>query len=195
MESVRDISETLKAARKAKELSQRALAERAGVPQSHISKIETTGVDLRISSLIEIARALDLELTLVPRKSMPAINSIVRSVQQVPLRQADSIAKELAKLQERTNKIVRESALKEAAQLQSRVRELTKIKIPLSSLDTIKNLNKRIQALTKEPESLDVFSELLDQVQKLRNQLAHSHSEAAEKTGRSVYSLDEDNHG
>ena len=73
------IAETLKAAREAKGLSQRDLSSRAGVPQSHISKIENGAVDLRLSSLISLARILDLELTLVPRKIVPAIRSIVRS--------------------------------------------------------------------------------------------------------------------
>lgn len=73
------IAKTLKKAREAKGLSQRALSDLAGVPQSHISKIESGGVDLRASSLVELARVLDLELTLVPRKSVSAVNSIVRS--------------------------------------------------------------------------------------------------------------------
>ena len=69
----------LKAARAAKGLSQRVLSERAGVPQSHISRIERGGVDLRLSSLVEIARALDLEVILVPRKHLPAVRSITRT--------------------------------------------------------------------------------------------------------------------
>lgn len=68
----------LKAARQAKGLSQRALAARVGLPQSHISKIENGGVDLQLSSLVELARALELEVTLVPRKAVPAVESIVR---------------------------------------------------------------------------------------------------------------------
>jgi transcriptional regulator with XRE-family HTH domain len=71
-------AKALKAARKSKGLSQRALSEMAGVPQAHISKIESGTVDLRLSSLIALARALDLELALVPRKAMPAVQSIVR---------------------------------------------------------------------------------------------------------------------
>jgi transcriptional regulator with XRE-family HTH domain len=71
-------AKALKAARKSKGLSQRALSEKAGVPQAHISKIENGTVDLRLSSLIALARALDLELALVPRKAMPAVQSIVR---------------------------------------------------------------------------------------------------------------------
>jgi len=74
-----EIAEALRMARQAKGLSQRALSQRAGVPQGHISKIEHGTVDLRLSSLVAIARALDLELVLVPRKSVPAVQSVARS--------------------------------------------------------------------------------------------------------------------
>lgn len=73
------IVKSLKEARKRKVLSQRELSAKSGVPQSHISKIESGGVDLRVSSLIALARVLDLELELVPKKSIPAVKSIVRS--------------------------------------------------------------------------------------------------------------------
>ena len=77
--STEKMAKELKAARTAKDLSQRVLSERAGVPQSHISRIERGGVDLRLSSLVEIARALDLEVILVPRKHLPAVRSITRA--------------------------------------------------------------------------------------------------------------------
>lgn len=73
------ILKALREARARKGFSQRELSTRSGVPQSHISKIESGGVDLRISSLIALARVLDLELFLAPKKSMPAIKSITRS--------------------------------------------------------------------------------------------------------------------
>jgi transcriptional regulator with XRE-family HTH domain len=73
-----EIAEALLKARQTKGLSQRALSQRAGVPQGHISNIERGAVDLRLSSLVAIARALDLELALVPRKSLPAVKSIAR---------------------------------------------------------------------------------------------------------------------
>ena len=73
------ITSTLRAARENKGLSQRELGSRSGVPQGHISKIENGAVDLRVSSLVALARVLDLELTLVPRKSLSAVQSIMRS--------------------------------------------------------------------------------------------------------------------
>lgn len=76
--TTQQIGNMLKAAREARGLSQRALSEKAGVPQSHISKIENGAVDLRVSSLVELGRFLDLELMLVPRKATSAIRSMVR---------------------------------------------------------------------------------------------------------------------
>lgn len=73
------ILKSLREARLRKGLSQRELSARAGVPQSHISKIESGAVDLRVSSLIALARVLDLEILAVPKKSVPSIKSIIRS--------------------------------------------------------------------------------------------------------------------
>lgn len=72
------IAGALRAAREGKGLSQRALSVATGVQQGQLSKIENGAVDLRLSSLIALARALDLELMLVPRKSLPAVQTLVR---------------------------------------------------------------------------------------------------------------------
>lgn len=85
-----ELAARLKAAREAKGLSQRDLSALAGVPQSHISKIENNAVDLRVSSLSSIAHALDLELMLIPRKALPAVRSIARSVAGTPLINAET---------------------------------------------------------------------------------------------------------
>ena len=86
-----DIAEELKAAREAQGLSQRKLSQLAGVPQGHISKIENGNVDLRVSSLIQLARALGLELTLVPRKALPAVNAITRGINSESVQPAYSL--------------------------------------------------------------------------------------------------------
>lgn len=72
-----DLLGTLRTARTQAKLSQRALSARTGVPQSHISKIESGATDLRLSSLVELARALDYELVLVPRRLLPAVEAVV----------------------------------------------------------------------------------------------------------------------
>lgn len=76
--SVAMIGLALKEARQKKFLSQRALSKKTGIPQSHISKIENGEIDLQTSSLIEITRALDLELMLVPRPLIPTFQTLMR---------------------------------------------------------------------------------------------------------------------
>jgi transcriptional regulator with XRE-family HTH domain len=66
----------LRAAREHRGLTQRELGGLAGVPQSHISKIESGAVDLRLSSLVALARILDLALVLEPRDPRPAEDAI-----------------------------------------------------------------------------------------------------------------------
>ena len=67
------IARALVQAREAKGLSQREVAKRAGLTQAQISKVETGVADLTVSSLTELARALDLEVALVPTKMVPAL--------------------------------------------------------------------------------------------------------------------------
>lgn len=77
-EGIERLAAGLSAARQRKRLTQRALSERLGMPQSHLSKIESGAVDVRVSSLIDLARALDLEVVLVPQRLMPAIQAMSR---------------------------------------------------------------------------------------------------------------------
>lgn len=81
--SVAPIAAALKTARLARKLTQRELGEKIGTPQSHISTIEAGRVDLTTASLIELARALDLELVLVPRSLVPAIRGLIRAPEEV----------------------------------------------------------------------------------------------------------------
>ena len=71
------LTQALQRARKGKRLSQRALSQKVGMPQAQISKIENAAVDLKVSSLIALARALDLEVVLVPRQLLSAVTHLV----------------------------------------------------------------------------------------------------------------------
>ena len=86
------IGRQLSEARARKGLSQRALADRVGLPQGHISKIEQGQVDLRLSSLTELARALDLDVQLVPRHALPAVEGVLRAAEAEPQNTAESRA-------------------------------------------------------------------------------------------------------
>ncbi len=197
--STEQIAKDLKAAREAKGLSQRVLGKLAGVPQSHISKIEQGGVDLRLSSLVGIARALDLEVALVPRKNLSAVRTITRPrvLATKELEVATKAAKEFQHLQKTTAKISQQhSVMKEIAQFQRRVNDLARLKLPPSSLAEVKKINDSLDVFVKEPENLRAFNESLKQLQNLRNQLAHSQVEMPKlEKIRPVYSLEDDEHG
>ena len=74
--SIQKIAQSIKLRREKMGLSQRQLSAKVGIPQSHLSKIERGVVDLQTSSLIEIGRALDLELVLVPLSYLSLIESL-----------------------------------------------------------------------------------------------------------------------
>ena len=78
MSAIAYLTKLLKSARLEKNLSQRALSLKTGIQQTQISRIESGRADLRVSTLVELARFLDLELVLIPRPLVPAVNSITR---------------------------------------------------------------------------------------------------------------------
>lgn len=198
------IPATLKSAREAKGLSQRALSELSGVPQSHISKIENGEVDLRVSSLVELARVLDLELALVPRKSVPAVSAIVRSTSDertVDRTSASSknTLNEMKRLQKRLNEIKHIfSANTEFAQLQRQLRDLQHLKIPPQGLDKLREINEMLKPLSgagKLDLDLNALRQPLREIQDLRNTIAHSGSFPLTTKVRPAYSLEEDEDG
>jgi|GEM_PF-2970331 len=77
--SIPNIGATIRAARLAAGLSQSELATRAGVTQASISLVEG-GADLRVSRLQQIAGALDLVPTLLPRKVLGLVEGVVASL-------------------------------------------------------------------------------------------------------------------
>ena len=191
------ITHSLKAARESKRLSQRSLARLAGVPQSHISKIENGAVDLRLSSLVEIARALDLEVTLVPRKNLSAVQSIIRSSERpaqkgVP---GPSPAREFSRLKDSLRTALSaHPSIKELAQLQSYVCDLQRISPPMIDLNMLREATKSVQAFSADAERLDDLRRSLNELQRLRNAIAHQTPQAFE-TRRRAYSLEDDDHG
>jgi len=72
--------EEIRKARLEKGWSQKELSKRSGLTQSHVSRIEHGAIDLRLSNLLELSRALDLEVFLVPRSTVPAIKSLLQQL-------------------------------------------------------------------------------------------------------------------
>ena len=194
--AITDITEKLKAAREAKGLSQRKLSQLSGVPQAHISKIESGHVDLRISSLIELSRALGLELTLVPRNTLPAVNTIARGIVRGPRNfkaSTSAVQKELKRIENTVTSLVRENPTnKQLAQFQSQARELQRLHVPDSYLETIRETGKTLRSIQKHTESLEMVGKILSEFQRLRNSLVHEFAKSTQfEVVRPAYSLDE----
>jgi HTH-type transcriptional regulator/antitoxin HipB len=70
------IQEQIRRARESKGLTQSDLGSRIGQPQSAVSRIERGG-DLRVSTLLEMARVLEMEPVLVPKHLVPAAHALL----------------------------------------------------------------------------------------------------------------------
>jgi len=68
----------LKEARKSRVWSQVELGRRAGLPQMHISGIESGKIVPRYDTLLDLVRVLDRDLLLVPRALVPAMQALIR---------------------------------------------------------------------------------------------------------------------
>lgn len=76
VESIQPFIEQLQMARTLKGLSQRALASKVGITQSHLSKIEQGKVDVQLSTLLNLARVLDCDVVIVPRHMVAVIQAL-----------------------------------------------------------------------------------------------------------------------
>ena len=85
-----DLRDKLKEARINRGWSQRDLGAQIGLPQPHISAIESGEVVPRFDTLLDIVRVLELDLLLIPRSLVPAVQSLIRA-QKEP----DSVEKPL----------------------------------------------------------------------------------------------------
>ena len=72
----------LRQARAKRGWSQRKLGSAVGLPQPHISAIESGEVVPRFDTLLELVRVLEMDLLLVPRSLVPAVQSLVRAQQE-----------------------------------------------------------------------------------------------------------------
>jgi transcriptional regulator with XRE-family HTH domain len=76
--SLLEIGRLLKQARLAASLTQEQVADMAGISRPRYRDIETGAAAARATTLINIARALGLEMMLIPQVMIPAVNSFLR---------------------------------------------------------------------------------------------------------------------
>lgn len=85
-------AEMLRDARRAAGLTQRQLAERAGVPQATVGRIETGAVSPRVDTLDRLLRAANQELRVAPRPGIGIDRSQIRELLRLSARQRLDLA-------------------------------------------------------------------------------------------------------
>jgi transcriptional regulator with XRE-family HTH domain len=74
-----DLRQQIKNARAKRGWGQRELAAQVGLQQPHVSAIESGEVAPRFDTLLDLVRVLNLDLLLVPRALVPAVQSLIRA--------------------------------------------------------------------------------------------------------------------
>ncbi|MEQ8966465.1 MAG: helix-turn-helix transcriptional regulator [Azospirillaceae bacterium] len=188
--ALEEIGTTLKEARQRRGLSQRALSAAAAVPQAQISKIENGSIDLKVSTLLKLARTLDLEPVLAPRRALPAVHSIIRGT--APGRAKPETGEWSRYLAQALEKTAGSPERTDYAQLVRTLRELKRLepgpdrRLP-ERIDA-KRWNAWLRARDDEEETRRLVFHLRD----LRNRAMHENARDSGMEVKPAYSLDED---
>jgi|UPI00068CF7F1 transcriptional regulator with XRE-family HTH domain len=189
--AVEKLSHFIKAARERLGWSQSELSSASGVPQSHISKIETKGLNMTVSSLTAIANALDLELVLIPRKAAPAIKQIVRGFNEAETSTTREAQNELIKLKRELDAL--EALDPEKTQsAQRKVLDLQQVRRRLQrkQVERIRRLRRRLLA----QDDVDItLNKTIAELTAIREQAQNNPTpETQVQPKRGAYSLEDD---
>jgi transcriptional regulator with XRE-family HTH domain len=193
-----EVAASLREARIAKALTQKALGQRVGLPQSHISKIEKGVVDLKLSSLVEIARALGLEITLVPRKALPAVEGAVRAHgTTVETSRALSLLNQQAQIAERIK--VNFPDLPQVEAFQKAIRSIPRLQFDaaqLKALDEALQPAKRLTSIIEGQGGVAALAKRLEEatsaLRHFRNMQVHQAPLIEAARQRPAYRLEDD---
>lgn len=192
--SLAPFAETIRQARRQKGWTQRDLSARSRMPQAQISRFENGEVDPQVSTLVELARTLDLELQLVPRSAITAVEAAVRSAEE---RSAERVLRDLLKNLQAAAQEARHSApeREEIASIQASLRELDHLAPLIRGAEITAELQKlllNLQQFVAHPPAqrgrhAKGYVDAAAWLKRLRNQLVH-----APRAERPAYSLDDE---
>jgi transcriptional regulator with XRE-family HTH domain len=197
--SIKQLAQTLRDARIARGLSQRELAEQAGLGQNRLATIESGRVDLRASTLVQLARALGLELVLTPRRVLPAVQSLTETPpRQDPARHSvrGTPTRVLRHIQRHVTALERHHASsEELAQVKSAAQALLEAGPDLGA-NSLQLLRRSLHWLAlaeanKEPAQ-PLLAKAAAQLQELRRMLSAHRLEQEPQAQRAAYSLEDE---
>lgn len=188
------LTEAIRQARLAKGWSQRDLSARAHLTQAQISRIENGEVDLQVSTLIELARSLDLDLQLVPRTALVAVEAAVRSAEERSQeRSARNLLASLRLLAERAQQVA--PGREDIASIASTLHDLEPLAPALRGTfltADLERLRARLEGFLNYPQAerpnhAKIYRDAAARLKQLRNALMYApHAE------RPAYSLDDE---
>lgn len=175
--------------REASGVSQRALSERAGLTQSHISQIEGGRLEPGLSSFIDMTRALDLELMLVPKRLVPAVLSLVK-VQATPdmhIHAGQPNDKRFARAERLVKKMKHlYGSSADLDRIEDTLRFLRRVNLSDQEMQLVRELIARLERYQASAQAAPIVHDIAQHLQRLRNSIAH----AAPSEPRPAYSLD-----
>jgi transcriptional regulator with XRE-family HTH domain len=185
------ITQQLRAAREGQKVSQRELSARSGLTQSHISQIERGSMEPGLGSLVDVARALDLEIVLAPKKLMPAIRNILESTSASNDRLTSDQRRWVGRLerwmaQHRTAF----GTISEADSSRDSLLLLRHLPLSAEELDTLKSIADHVGQWQTDLPPAQEMRDVARAVRQLRNAAVHRDRDDA--VPRSAYALEEE---
>lgn len=176
--------------REALGVSQRALSERAGLTQSHISQIESGKMEPGLSNFIDLTRALDLEVMLVPKKLVPAVLGLVKAQATPDMhihagQQNDKRFARAERLVKKMKHLYGSSA--ELDRIEDTLRFLRRVNLDDQEMQLVRDLIARLERYQASPQAAPIVRDIAQNLQRLRNSIAHG----APTEPRPAYSLDD----
>lgn len=183
---------SLRAAREAAGMSQRDLSARSGLTQSHISQIERGTLEPGLSSLIDLSRALDLELVLAPKKLLPVVNGILRT-SEIDRELSPEGGRNALRLIEKGERLVKKQkslhgSSADLDRIADALRFLRHAPLRSADLTVVKSAVDALNRHQASDQSRKTVREIASTLQSLRNRITHAPAERPQP----AYSLAED---
>lgn len=174
-------------------LSQRDLCTKSGVSQAQISKFENGAIDLRLSSLVALFRAVELELELVSRACLPAVQSIVRSTTSRAAINPKLFTKAKFALDSVLQELVKsEQWPRESERLREHMDFLERARIPAAQTKNFKRWVKHLEDSQKTPLDFEKIKKFLRRTKELRKQIERTQSNESLPLGPAYSPREED---
>ena len=176
--------------REASGVSQRALSERAGLTQSHISQIESGKMEPGLSSFIDLTRALDLEVMLVPKKLVSAVLGLVKA-QATPdmhIHAGQLNDKRFARAERLVKKMKHlYGSSADLDRMEDTLRFLRRANLSDQEMQFVRELIARLERHQSSVQAAPILHDIAQNLQRLRNSIAHP----VPSEPRAAYSLDD----